>query len=119
MKKHKDSFLIWNEIIINIYDIIIWKIKIQARIIDGIVKCARMENTLLQKTNRYRFKKKTKKKTKSNTLEKKNKKKKGTESKMNLINLMEKRLTNAHTFSRVVLLKGKHLFFGIISIILF
>lgn len=106
MKKHKDSFLIWNEIIINIYDIIIWKIKIQARIIDGIVKCARMENTLLQKTNRYRLKKK-------------NKKKKGTESKMNLINLMEKRLTNAHTFSRVVLLKGKHLFFGIISIILF
>lgn len=60
MKKHKDSFLIWNEIIINIYDIIIWKIKIQARIIDGIVKCARMENTLLQKTNRYRLKKKQK-----------------------------------------------------------
>lgn len=118
MKKHKDSFLIWNEIIINIYDIIIWKIKIQARIIDGIVKCARMENTLLQKTNRYRLKKKQKRKQ-NQTRQKKNKKKKGTESKMNLINLMEKRLTNAHTFSRVVLLKGKHLFFGIISIILF
>lgn len=119
MKKHKDSFLIWNEIIINIYDIIIWKIKIQARIIDGIVKCARMENTLLQKTNRYRFKKKNKKENKIKHARKKNKKKKGTESKLNLINLMEKRLTNAHTFSRVVLLKGKHLFFGIISIILF
>lgn len=64
MKKHKDSFLIWNEFIINIYDIIIWKIKIQARIIDGIVKCARMENTLLQKTNRYRLKKKNKKENK-------------------------------------------------------
>lgn len=119
MKKHKDSFLIWNEIIINIYDIIIWKIKIQARIIDGIVKCARMENTLLQKTNRYRLKKNKKTENKIKHARKKNKKKKGTESKMNLINLMEKRLTNAHTFSRVVLLKGKHLFFGIISIILF